>query len=294
VVALEGVWKRYHRSGGWILRDVDLEVTPGSVTVLVGANGAGKSTLLRIVAGLSLPDRGRVRGSAASGGRPSVAYLPDRLPVDPRSSAARYLGQMARLRGPAAAGVAARSSALLERLRVRPGPDVPMARLSRGNRQKVHLVRVFAAGAEVVVLDEPFSFLDEAASAEVARLLTEARAAGAGVILSGHDPDPVVAPDRVVELRGGELDPVPVRTTPQSPTRPTRLVLRTGDRRSPASVTSTDGELTEADLAARPGVRSVDRVGDRVVITTTEPDDVLRRALGSGWSFVEGGPGEIG
>ena len=277
VLALESVWKRYGRSRGWVLRDLDLTVPAGTVTVLLGGNGAGKSTLLRIAAGASFPTRGRVR-------RPerSVAYLPERLPVDQRLTAEEYLRHMAALRGAASSRVLARSSSLLERLELNPGPRVPIGRLSKGNRQKVHLARVFAAEAELSVLDEPFAGLDEDASVELRALVIEAREGGRSVVLSAHERGTVEVCDRLVELADGTLRALRVET--KSGTAVTRLVLRSGP--------STLGVAGGQELAVRAGVRSVETVGDLSVVVTTEPDDLLRDALASGWSFVEGGPGE--
>lgn len=62
---LAGVGRRYGIRGPWVSRDVDLTLTPGSLTRVEGANGTGKSTLLRIVAGIDTPTEGRVTGAPA-------------------------------------------------------------------------------------------------------------------------------------------------------------------------------------------------------------------------------------
>ena len=243
VVVVRGVWKRYSRRGPWVLRDVDLRVEPGSVHVVAGGNGSGKSTLLRVVAGAAVPSRGTVRRPA------SVAYVPERLPADLRLTARRYLAHMARLRG--LPGDAA--APLLERLAISPGPDVPVATLSRGNARKVALCQAFLAPAALTVLDEPFGGLDGPAAAELTGLIAEARAGGRAVLVSAHTAGEVPGADHEHAIAAGGLGhelPDGART---------RLVLRTPD-------------------------------GDRRVVETADPDAALRAALADGWSFVEGGP----
>ena len=70
---LTGVSKRFARKGLWVLREVDLALTPGSCTLIIGGNGSGKSTLARLVVGLTRPNAGTVTTPAAAG------YVPERL-----------------------------------------------------------------------------------------------------------------------------------------------------------------------------------------------------------------------
>jgi ABC-2 type transport system ATP-binding protein len=276
---LRGVWKRYFRSAGWVLRGVDLRIEPASLTVVLGGNGDGKSTLLRIVAGACAVSKGQVRRPQGS-----VSYVPERFPGDLRMSAEHYLKHMARLRGRQAGPTATRSMELLELLQVSPGPDVPIAQLSKGNRQKVSLAQAFGFPARLTVLDEPFSGLDEAANDQLRSLIADTRTDGRSVLISAHHPAALTDCDTFHRLDGGTLralarsainDPRSVRR------RPGRLVLR--------AVAATS---SSALLAALPDVRSVDDdpATGQVVVITDDPDAVLRSALNSGWSFVQGDP----
>lgn len=153
---LEAVRKRYGR-GPEVLAGVDLEVVPGVPAVVLGANGAGKSTLLRIAAGCSVPTSGRVRD------RPRrVGYLPADLPVPERTPVRVWLAHLAAIRGAGRDGDEA--AALLERLGFTGGPDTPMGRLSTGNARKVGLAQALTGSPALVVLDEPWSGLDDAAA----------------------------------------------------------------------------------------------------------------------------------
>ncbi|GGP67353.1 ABC transporter ATP-binding protein [Saccharothrix coeruleofusca] len=188
MLGLDRIGKRYGR-GPWVLRDVDLAVEPGELVVVAGGNGSGKSTLLRVAAGLTAPTTGRVRRPA------SVGYLPERFPAGVGLSARAYLGHLAAVRG-----VPARWD-LLEALGFVGDDSAPMARLSKGNAQKVALVQALQA-TDLLVLDEPWSGLDAAAGAVLGELVATAREEGAAVLLTdhhGHD-----LPDaRELRLTGG-------------------------------------------------------------------------------------------
>ena len=82
----EQVAKRYGRGRPWVIREVDLTLSPGGMTVVSGANGSGKSTLLRIIGGSSGPTRGTVAGRP-----PKVAVVPDRLVLPARMTGPRTL-----------------------------------------------------------------------------------------------------------------------------------------------------------------------------------------------------------
>ena len=151
VTRVEALHKRYRR-GPIVPAGVDLVLEPGVPVVLSGANGSGKSTLLRIVAGAATPTAGQVRG------RPRVVgYLPDRFPALLRLPVDAYLRHLAAIRGVPA-------DALLDVLGFTGSRTDPMARLSKGNAQKVGLTQALACGAGLLVLDEPWAGLDAAAA----------------------------------------------------------------------------------------------------------------------------------
>jgi ABC-2 type transport system ATP-binding protein len=279
IAGLSEVWKRYSRNGPWALREVDLAVGAGTVQVILGGNGDGKSTLLRILAGASGPTRGRVHRPRVHRPGGSVAYVPERLPVDLRMTAKHYLAHMARLRGLDAVAARAGSLALLDRLGLKPGPDVPIGTLSKGNSQKVALAQAFLATAALTVLDEPFAGLDRPAARELVDVVRETRDRGGSVVFSAH------------HAGGVPVDADSVHVLAAVAGVPTRLVLR------PPGQPAQPGQPDQPDrTAGLPGVRSFDhdRSTNLVAVVTADPDSTLRAALGSGWSFVRGGPAETG
>jgi ABC-type multidrug transport system ATPase subunit len=255
------VRKRFSRTGRWVLDGVDAVFGDGAVTLVVGGNGSGKSTLLRTVAGASRPSRGRVIRPPGP-----VGYVPERLPAELRMTAWQYVRHMGRLRGLPAGAVIERAGELFERLALRPGPDSPVGELSKGNSQKVALTQALLAPTRVLVLDEPYAGLDPDAAEALTGLVLAARTTGTAVLLSGHEAAVFPGADVVFRLRDGRLAGV------GGPGR-TRLVLRRRDARAAFP------EIGEASWDPGRGL---------LVVLTDDPDTVLRRALGDGWSFVAG------
>jgi ABC-type Mn2+/Zn2+ transport system ATPase subunit len=173
VTQVEGLRKRYRR-GPVVLAGVDLTLEAGAPVVLGGGNGSGKSTLLRIVAGAAAPTAGRVRG------RPRVVgYLPDRFPALLRLPVDVYLRHLAAIRGVPV------NDGLLAALGFTGSRTDAMARLSKGNAQKVGLTQALGCGAGLVVLDEPWAGLDTEAADTLDALLVD-RARATAVLVTDH------------------------------------------------------------------------------------------------------------
>jgi len=173
------------------LRGVSLSVFPGECHLVVGPNGAGKSTLLRLLAGLARPSAGSVHLGGAPLGRDAVArrtigLLSHQSHLYDDLSAVENLAFAARLHGLVTdpVGNARRSLAavgLIDRV------DEPVRRLSRGTVQRVAIARALMHGPRLLLLDEPLSGLDPAASEQIAGLLDDERRTGKGLVLVSHD-----------------------------------------------------------------------------------------------------------
>ena len=173
-----------------ILQGLDLSLNPGEALAVIGPNGAGKSTLLRVLAGLLRPDQGdirvlgqpltrgshRVRGSVGLLSHQSLLY--DDLTLLENLAFAATLYDLPRPREAAASALEA--VGLLDRRAALP------RRLSRGLLQRAALARALLHRPRLILLDEPFTALDPAAS-ERLRLDLEARLRqGAGLIFVTH------------------------------------------------------------------------------------------------------------
>lgn|GEM_PF-523045 len=203
-LGFEGVHFAYP-GGPSVLKGLDCAV-PGGVLGILGNNGAGKSTVLKLAAGLTDPDRGRVRvwGRDARRGaaRPLTAFLPESLEVDGKLTPAEFLGFAARIRGVPAPDAAVGD--LLERLGAGADRDRLIRGLSFGARRKVGLAAALLGDAPLLVLDEPGTGLDVASLDAVEGLIRERVEHGGAVVLSSHDMGFVARTcERLVVLTGG-------------------------------------------------------------------------------------------
>jgi heme ABC exporter ATP-binding subunit CcmA len=185
-VAVDGVWKFYGDFPA--LRDVRLEAAAGSCLALIGRNGAGKTTLLRIIAGFSRPGRGQVRifGKAPreTETRRQIGFIGHGISVYDELSALENLTLFGRLYGLADP----RRSALewLERTGLERARNGLVREFSRGMRQRLAVARAFLHQPSVLLLDEPFTALDDRAITVLQSLLRQALAEGKTIILSTH------------------------------------------------------------------------------------------------------------
>jgi ABC-type multidrug transport system ATPase subunit len=267
------VSKRYARRGPWVLSGTDLTLTPATRTSVVGSNGSGKSTLVRIAAGITSPTGGTASIP------PRVGYVPERQAGRGKFTGTEYLTHMGRIRGMAPESVRKRSTELLQRLDLRPGPDVAWEGLSKGNRQKVIIAQAFLADCDAMILDEPFGGLDHEARGALEELIGEAVHRGASVLTSGPETDAAGRSDYVYRLTRGSLVEVEgsVRQPPARGHSLKRVELTHSDGPGPLdAVCTVEGVVTwHTDSATQRLVLEVDEAG---------LGTVLRAALHHGWS----------
>lgn len=199
--------------GRALFSELDLELLPGSVTVIVGPNGSGKSTLIRGLCGL-----GKLQGTVTLQGGPlgdleprararAIAYLPQQATTTPGMSVQDVvmLGRLphrTRLAGPSSAD-AAQVLASLKQVGMQDFVDRPVQTLSGGERQRVMLARMLATEARTMVLDEPTAALDIGHALELLGTLRTLAAGGRAVLLALHDlPLADAYADRIVCLNG--------------------------------------------------------------------------------------------
>ncbi|HVT66949.1 MAG TPA: ABC transporter ATP-binding protein [Trebonia sp.] len=178
---LETVGKRYGPRRPWIVRNVSANAAPGTLIRLEGRNGSGKSTLLRVAAGVSRPSRGRVTG------RPPTGYVPERFPGALPFTGRGYLLHMARIHGLRGARAAERADEWLERLGATAYADQPLRALSKGMCQKIAIAQALLPSPGLLVLDEAWTGLDQAARGALDAAATERVAAGGTVMFVDHE-----------------------------------------------------------------------------------------------------------
>jgi heme exporter protein A len=186
-----GLEKRYGRKR--VLRDIEISVPAGGFAVVTGPNGSGKTTLLRLLAGLTQPTRGELLVDVD---RSRIGYLAHAPLVYRELSAVENLDLFGRLyRIPERRE---RIGMLLERFSLWEARNERVSAYSRGMTQRLALCRTLLHDPDLLVLDEPYSALDEEGAALLDREL-EALAGSHTVVVATHDPD------RLARLRTGAL-----------------------------------------------------------------------------------------
>jgi heme exporter protein A len=189
---------------------VSFVASRGSIVGLLGPNGAGKSTLLTMLATLLRPSAGTIRYGelqvthASPALRARIGVLGHDLFLYPELTARENLAFFAGLYGIGDAETAARSA--LDRAGLADRGDDLVVGFSRGMRQRVALERALIHGPRLLLLDEPFTGLDQASAAALLARLRELREGGAVIILATHDLDLAEGLlDEAVFLRDGRM-----------------------------------------------------------------------------------------
>jgi heme ABC exporter ATP-binding subunit CcmA len=190
-VAVVDVAKHYGRRKA--LSQVTFTCGGGDIVGLLGPNGAGKSTLLNILATLLSPSKGEVRygeHTAQDGGadiRARIGMLGHDLFLYPELTARENLTFFGRLYG--LGDVPATVSTAVERAGLAARADDLVSGFSRGMRQRVALERALLHDPRLILLDEPFTGLDQASTAALVARLRERQQAGCAIVLATHDLD---------------------------------------------------------------------------------------------------------
>ena len=175
MIILENVTKRF--GARTVIKGLSLTLADGGITLLTGRSGIGKTTLLRLIAGLTAPDGGRVTGNTA---RIAIAFQEPRLipwltcreninfVLSDSSSSSKKIDE------------------LLLSLDLKAHENDLPATLSGGEKQRLSLARALASNADLLLLDEPFTGLDDALKVRAAALIKQANPRVHTLVIS-HD-----------------------------------------------------------------------------------------------------------
>ncbi|WP_313695593.1 energy-coupling factor ABC transporter ATP-binding protein [Halorarum halobium] len=220
MISVRGLAHRYDDAVA--LEEVSLSIPDGEFLVLAGANGSGKTTLVRHFNGLLTPDEGEVvvDGTPVADDVVAARAAVGMVFQDPRDSfVAATVGADVAF-GPENLGlpreeIDARVADALDAVGMAGRRDERIDRLSGGERERVAVAGALAMEPNHLVLDEPFTGLDEPARRSLRRHLAELHAAGTSVVVVTHDlRDVFERADRVVVLADGRvaLDGSPAET----------------------------------------------------------------------------------
>ncbi len=216
MIRLEGVGKTYD-DGTVAVHELDLEVEPGKLLVLVGPSGCGKSTTLKMINRLIEPTTGRifidgqdVTTVDAVKLRRGIGYVIQQVGLFPHQKVIRNVMTVPLLYGESTATARSRAKELMELVGLDPATyaDRYPHQLSGGQRQRVGVARALAADPPVLLMDEPFGAVDPVVRIRLQdEFLRLQRELGKTVVLVTHDIDEAVKMgDRVaVFASGGHL-----------------------------------------------------------------------------------------
>ncbi len=169
-IKLEEAGKRYlsHR--------FTLEVSKDDFLVISGDNGSGKTTLLMLILGFIHPDTGKIEKRKLK-----MGYLPEKVVLPPFIPVMEYLLTMARIKKDTL------DPTLLHILEV--PLDKSIHQLSKGNQQKIAFISACMGKPHLLILDEPFSGLDEVMKEKMVELIEKRHHQGTSILISTHEPE---------------------------------------------------------------------------------------------------------
>lgn len=182
-------------AGNFSLKGIDFTIDSGNSRVIVGPTGSGKTLLLESVAGFRRPDSGSVVISSRdvtelSPDLRNISYVPQDICLFPNMSVLSNIEYPLLMRGASYRGEKARMDSLIDFFDISKLLDRHSANLSGGERQRVALVRALAPNPSLLVLDEPFSAIDQSMREDVRRMIKKMnRDLGITILMVTHDFD---------------------------------------------------------------------------------------------------------
>ncbi len=195
-----------------VFTDIGLEVEQGQVCVLVGPSGCGKTTLLRVLAGLEVPDMGRI----TIAGRDVLTLAPHQRGIAmvfqnyalfPNMTVEQNISFGLEQQGKRGADLAARVAAMIDLMELGPRAKARPAALSGGQKQRVALARALALEPQLLLLDEPLSALD----AQIRKRLQEefkrlqSRIGFTAVFVTHDQEEALILGDRIAVMQAGRI-----------------------------------------------------------------------------------------
>ncbi|GHC28898.1 amino acid ABC transporter ATP-binding protein [Aidingimonas halophila] len=217
IVSLEKLNK--HFGSLHVLKDIDLDVTPGEVLVIIGASGSGKSTLIRCVNGLEEYQKGRLHvdgkellpygksGQSLQAIRTEVGMVFQQFNLFPHLTVkANVTLAPLKVRGMTSQEADTTAERLLERVGIADQADKYPTQLSGGQQQRVAIARALAMDPRLMLFDEPTSALDPEMIGEVLDVMRELAREGMTMMVVTHEMGFArEVADRVIYIHQGEI-----------------------------------------------------------------------------------------
>jgi ABC-type sugar transport system ATPase subunit len=216
ILSLRGICKSF--SGVQVLKEIDLDLTPGQVHCLVGENGAGKSTLIKIVSGAYQPDQGTItyQGQALKHLAPrwarenGITAIYQEIDLIPSLSAAENisLGNEPLTRSGQVdwPQVRQRAARILDDMGAHINVDIPVGSLKVAYQQMVAIAKALSLNSKVLILDEPTAVFTSSEVELLFNIIRKLKEQGIALVYISHHLDEIFRiGDSVTVLRDGSL-----------------------------------------------------------------------------------------
>jgi len=269
------------------VRDVSFEIGSNEIVGFLGLNGAGKSTTLKVLAGLLLPNAGRVvidgvdALEAPDSLREQIGFLPEDPPLYTEMRVREFLLWVGQIKGRSAAELDERLGEVMELCQITHVADRVIDTLSHGYRKRVGIAQAIVHNPSLVILDEPISGLDPVQIVEM-RTVIRSLKEHCTVLISSHILSEISQTcDRILVLHDGRL--VAQGSEDQLATEmagTTRLVIEVrGDRGALERVLTDSPEVSDYTIDSANGV---------LTATVQLPEDDREKLV---WELVGAGLG---
>jgi len=217
MLSLEGIHFQYHPLDPIVLSDLSLEIPAERVTAILGPNGTGKTTLLHILLGLLKPKQGTTWVAGKQHQDYSRRELSRLIGLVPQFESIPFnfsvyeyvlLGRSPHLNPFQLPGDEDHEIACqaLETAGILHLAEKPVMEISGGERQLVHIARVFTQGTSILLLDEPTAHLDLQNQNRILSILKKMAAGGSTAVMTTHDPNAAIyAADYFVLMNKGQI-----------------------------------------------------------------------------------------
>jgi lipopolysaccharide export system ATP-binding protein len=193
ILETQQIVKRYKQRT--VVDGISLKVETGTVVGLLGPNGAGKTTTFYSIAGFIRPDQGQIlldgeditRLPIHKRARKGLSYLAQDASVFKKLTVRENVQIVLETLGLPKAEAEARTTVLMDDLRVSHLADNPGFALSGGERRRVEIMRALATRPRFILLDEPFAGIDPLSITDLQKIIGGLRAQGLGVLISDHN-----------------------------------------------------------------------------------------------------------